>query len=213
MKFPFLLLFLALAGCSSVAAPIQPTPASITSTQQALAAMMADPSFAGLGPVQVWQVGDYQVRAACHAYLSSAAIRSSNLALASGGLGMAGTAATGFLAAGGGFQGAAAAAGLTALGQSFLALFQASGPTPSVADGMLVMAAMDAREAGVLASPPSSVPIAMSDVDDQWFDCSWGGISTLRDRASMTANVTAVRPGFALAGTFSARPRILINDR
>ena len=76
-----LLTALGLASCASqLTPPAQPSPASIVSTQTALAAITGD-------PVSAWEAGDYMVRAACHAYLNEMAAREANMSLAGGALG------------------------------------------------------------------------------------------------------------------------------
>jgi hypothetical protein len=200
---------LALAGCAGVTPPSQPSPATIESTLTALASITAD-------PVTAYQAGNYEVRAACHAYLNAAASRSANISLASGGLGLAGTAAAGFLVAGANPGGAAAAGVLAALGQNFLGLFQQAGAIPyGAGTSTIIENALDAYEAGVAASPPTSVAMAASFTDDEWYLCSPGGYAELMEKAAMTAGVSTSAAGPAMSRALSVpmppRPVIRIN--
>lgn len=204
-----------LSACAGLTPPVQPTPASINNTVQQLSAITASPTVA-------WQAVDYAVRASCHAYLNGAATRNSDLALASGGLGLGGIGAMGFLSNGGNVPGALAAGAVTTLGQNFLNLFQQSGPTPSVGDSILVGDALDKYEANVELNPPASVAMAASFGDDEWFLCSWGGIQELRQKAEMTAQVSTgsvqasastVPFTAVMTPTWPGRPHIYVNGR
>ncbi len=142
------------------------------------------------------------------------AARSANINLASGGLGLAGPAAAGFLVAGGNPMGAAAAGAISALGQTFLNLFNSSGSIPYTAEtSSIIQLALDAYENGVNIAPPQSVPQAISYVDDLWWQCSPGGYAMLVSKAIGTANV-----GVQMNGMFSfrslaptGRPVIVVN--
>ena len=65
----------ALAGCSGqqLQPPTQPTPTSISASIADLNALPADPA-------TIWADGDYAVRAACHAYLNTAAMKAAGMA-------------------------------------------------------------------------------------------------------------------------------------
>lgn len=210
---------LGLASCASqLTPPSQPSPASIASTQTALAAITGD-------PVSAWEAGDYAVRAACHAYLNEMASREANISLAGGALGIAGPAASGFLLTGGNPVGAVAASAFAALGQSLLAQYNSSGAIPyTTATAGIIENAIDAYEAAIDALPPATIAEAASYVDDEWFTCSPGGYAMLVTKAIGTAQVTAApatppaamsaSPAFAAragARVAGGRPKIEVN--
>lgn len=204
----------ALTGCvASIAPPPQPTPATLAGAEASLAAIPGT-------PWDAWEAGDYAVRASCHAYLGELAGQASSLALASSGLGLGAAAAGGFLISGGNPGGAAAATGLAALAQSFLAAFQTSRAIPYTAEtAALIEKTLDAYEAGVAASPPATIAQAASYVDDQWWNCSYGGYAVHAAAAIGSATIAA-NPPVPAAGNFAAllmprpaRPVITVNGR
>lgn len=182
------------SGSLTATPPAQPTPEAIQALNIRLLAISSD-------PIMTWQIGNYSVRSACHAYLNAMAARSANINLASGSLGLAGPAAAGFLVAGSNPMGAAAAGAIAALGQTFLNLFNSSGSIPYTAETSgIIQAALDAYEGGVNLSPPSSIPQAISYIDDLWWQCSAGGYAILVSKAISTANI-----GVQMNGMFSFR--------
>jgi hypothetical protein len=199
---------LAIAGCSSMGSlspPTQPTPASIQEVNVQLAALTSD-------PVTTWQVGDYAVRLACHAWLDAAAVQNARSAQANVGLGVLGA----------GLSIVNPLAGVAAsLGQTLLTSLQAAGPTPSAGAAALVVNALDAYEGA--AGTPSSVPAALSWVDDEWYLCSPAGVAHLEMTASITAQVGTVGSALTVPGTssyfaaraapLSTRPVVTINGR
>lgn len=197
---------LLLAGCAggTMMAPAQPTPASIEATQTQLSTITVD-------PVTAWMDGDYAVRAACHAYLNSMAQRNASLSLAGTAVGLVGAA--------GSIANPLAGVG-SSLAQGFLTAFQNSGAIPYTPEtSTLIESALDAYEAGVAASPPTTVAQAASYSDDLWFQCSPGGYAQLVAKSIATANVTSASAPTAAAFAPRAagmvipgRPKVLVND-
>jgi hypothetical protein len=178
---------LLVAGCaSSLTPPAQPTPASIESEIASLATITAD-------PLTVWETGNYAVRAACLAYLNSAAAQQTSISLGSSAVGIAGAGASVANPLGG------VAASLV---QSFLSALSSSGTVPTTGDAVLIMGALSAYETGVSASPPASIPMAISYVDDLWFNCAPGGAAILAMKAKTSAQIGIASPP---AAAFSSR--------
>jgi hypothetical protein len=182
-----------------LAPPTQPTPTSIQAVNVELAALTSD-------PVTTWQVGDYAVRMACHAWLDAAAVQNARSAQVGIGIG----------ALGAGLSMINPLAGVAAsLGQTLLTGLQAAGPTPSAGAAALVVNALNAYESA--AGTPSSVPAALSWVDDEWYLCSPAGVAQLEMTAATTAQVsTAQTSAFASSRTIasqSARPVVTVNGR
>lgn len=180
-------LFILGACASNISTPTQPTPASLEAANTQLMTLTSSPA-------ETWETGDYAVRAACHAYLNSEAVHSSDINALSIGAGIAG-------AAGSMYNPLAGIA--SSLVQSFLNASNASGAIPYTPEtSTLIMHSLDADESGV---NPSSIPdqaTAVSLVDDLWFLCSPGGFAMTAATALSTAQVgtmtnAALTPSFS----------------
>jgi hypothetical protein len=203
------LLSLWLGGCNGLTPPPQIKPPDIQIASVAIAGLInADGS--PLTGTQVWQIGDYAVRTACHLYLNGAAAQQSTLLLGSTGVGVVGA----------GLSLVNPLAGVaSSLVQTLIAAYSTSGPVPTTADAILIENYLDTYEAGVTG--PLTPALAMSMVDDEWYHCSAGGIAVMVMQAKTTAQLgligpTATRSFSANArmfpdAAFVGRPRVTIN--
>jgi hypothetical protein len=202
-----------LDGCSTtqIAPPAQPTPTSINGAIADLAAIEK------YNPVRVWKTGVWAVRAACYDFLNAEAIRSSQIGLASTGIGLGGVAAGSFLIAHGSPLGAAAATALSSLTQSFLSNYQQAGAIPYTSNTTtIIVKALNAEEAQVNADLPTTVEDAMSYVSDLWWWCSPGGYQWLVNESIATATISAGPPlssAFASPPGPRERPQVRVNGR
>jgi hypothetical protein len=199
MRNPILIAPLLLVGCSSMqlTPPAQPTPAAINTAISQMALITADPA-------TVWEVGDYEVRASCHAYLNSAATKAAQVSQASAGAG----------ALGAGLSIVNPLAGVaSSLFQSFLSSYQAAGALPYTSETTTIISkALDDYGAQVSVALPSSTATAMSYIDDEWFMCSPGGYAELVAAAISTANIggSSVGPNAPLIAA-PRRPGVTVN--
>jgi hypothetical protein len=176
---PVILLAL-LGGCATTTQTVpQPSPTSIQVANVQLATLTYSDG-SPLQPVDAWQIGDYSVRAACHAYLNSAAAQQTNLNLVGMGVGVIGAGASIYNP----LAGVA-----SSLVQTLINAYSSSGPVPTTADAIIIEGAMDAYEAAAVMAPPTSVASAVSYVDDLWFNCAAGGAAILELKAKMTAQI------------------------
>jgi len=208
MKRLIPMLTLLLAGCAgtTLTPPPQPTYTTVAAEITQQAAITAD-------PVTTWQVADGGVRAACFAYLNSAAAQQTNLGLAGIGVG----------AVGAGLSLVNPLAGLGAsLGQTLLAGLSSSGYVPTTADAILVENYLNTYEAGTAALPPTSNAMAVSWAVDEWYHCSAGGIAELGMQAKTSAQLglqqsapAAITPLSLFATPVAAprRPVIVVNPQ
>src|SRR5271157_5064795 len=170
---PILTLLLADCAGTTLTPPPQPTYTTVAAEIAQQAAITAD-------PVTTWQVADGGVRAACFAYLNSAAAQQTNLGLAGIGVG----------AVGAGLSLVNPLAGLGAsLGQTLLAGLSSSGYVPTTSDAILVENYLNTYEAGAAASPATSNAMAVSWAVDEWYHCSAGGIAELGMQAKTSAQL------------------------
>jgi hypothetical protein len=163
-----------LVGCANqqLQPPTQPTPASIGTTIAGLGALPSDPAV-------IWADGDYAVRAGCHAYLNTAAMKAAGMAQLGIGAG----------ALGAGLSVINPLAGVaSSLFQTTLSGYGAAAALPYTTEtATIIESAFDAYEAS--APVPTSVGQAMSMVDYLWYLCSPAGYQILVSKAISTAQV------------------------
>jgi hypothetical protein len=196
------LVFLACVACTGqqLAPPAQVDPKAIQLVNEQLAMITSDPA-------TTWLVGDYAVRTACHAYLNGAASQQSNMSLAGTAIGVAGA----------GLSIVNPLAGVaSSLVQTLISAYSNSGPVPTTADAILIENYLDTYEVGVALAPPMSQALAMSEVDDEWYHCSPGGIAVMAMQAKTTAQLSVIGPTAALSAravraAVPTRPVVTIN--
>ena len=180
----------ALAGCSGqLQPPTQPTPTSINASIADLNALPADPA-------TIWADGDYAVRAACHAYLNTAAMKAAGMAQLGIGAG----------ALGAGLSAINPLAGVaSSLFQTALSGYGAAAALPYTTEtATIIESAFDAYE--TTAPVPTSIGQAMSMVDYLWYLCSPAGYQILVSKAISTATV-------GTTATMSISARFLVAPR